>query len=81
MLRVRLSPEPLTKFILRTKSMMKFFNCFQLVSLFAVAPFLINWLSKQSFDGSSALFYLCCCIYTVMFFCITAFVNFGTDNL
>ena len=53
---------------------MDFLNCFQIVVLFAAAPTLINWLSKQNFEGSNSLFYLCCCIYITIFLSTTIFM-------
>ena len=61
--------------------MIKLFNCFQFVSLFAAGPFIVQWLSNQNFSGSSALFYLSCVIYIVMFIMNIIFTLASINNL
>lgn len=61
--------------------MIKLFNCFQFVSLFAAGPFIVQWLSNQNFSGSSALFYLSCVIYIVMFIMNVIFARVSVDKL
>lgn len=46
---------------------MKLFNAFQIVAAFCAWPYLISWLSDQSFRGSSVAFYSACALYVVSF--------------
>jgi hypothetical protein len=46
---------------------MRLFNSFQIVSMFACVPFVIAWLSKQTFNGAFALLGFVTIIYGCMF--------------
>jgi hypothetical protein len=47
--------------------MLKAFNSFQLVSVFALAPFGIQWCSTATFAGAQAAFWVGIVMYVVGF--------------
>lgn len=46
---------------------MRLFNSFQIVGAFVAWPFLISWLTDQTFRGSGVAFYSACALYVVAF--------------
>ena len=60
---------------------MKTFNAFQMVCLFAIIPFVLSWLSIQTFAGAGIAWWVGCSIYTVSFFLMTAAVRVGIEDL
>lgn len=50
------------------------FNAFQLVCLFAAAPFIIGWLMQGPFSYATPLGFAACAAYVVGFFGMTASV-------
>jgi len=46
---------------------MKAFNSFQMVSMFAILPFVLSWVSDQSFKGSGIAFWVGAVVYFVSF--------------
>lgn len=59
---------------------MKYFNALQLVILFILFPFMIQWLDKAEFRGAAAAFYSACAIYLVqIFFSVCAYAKFLED--
>lgn len=53
---------------------MRLFNSFQIVAMFVGWPFLMNWLTKEPFQGATIAFYGACALYLVMFgFAVAAF--------
>jgi hypothetical protein len=53
-------PKPSTK-------MIRVFNAFQLVTLFAAAPYIIGWLGSSPFPYSAAAFWTAIVVYIVLF--------------
>ncbi len=55
--------------------MIRAFNAFQLVTLFAALPFIVGWLKTNPFPFSPAAFYTAIVAYLVLFvvLCIAAF--------
>lgn len=47
--------------------MLKGFNSFQLVSLFAAFPFAISWLNQATFSGAQAAVWVACAAYVFLF--------------
>ena len=45
---------------------MRLFNSFQLVAMFILWPFLINWLNSATFSFSQIAFYGASALYVVM---------------
>lgn len=45
---------------------MRLFNSFQLVTMFILWPFLLNWLNAASFSFSQIAFYGASALYVVM---------------
>ena len=56
------------------------FNSFQIVAAFVAWPFLIAWLTEQSFKGAGVAFYAACAIYIVAFFCMVGSVASSLDD-
>ncbi len=54
---------------------MRLFNAFQLVVLFVVWPWIIQWLHSAGFAGHSALFYAASAAYVVHFGFMVFFVH------
>lgn len=53
------------------------FNAFQITVLFAVMPFMIQWVSDASFKGHSAAFWVLIIAYLVSFgFTVAAWYEF-----
>lgn len=46
---------------------MKAFNSFQIVTLFAVLPYIIEWLHRRPFDYSGAVFWLSIVVYAILY--------------
>ena len=59
--------------------MMKAFNCFQIVSLFAAAPFGIQWLSTASFAGAGAAYWVGIAAYLVGFAAMVFALRYAVD--
>ena len=55
--------------------MIRAFNAFQLVSLFAALPFIVGWLKTNPFPLAVAAFWVAIVAYLVLFIvlCIAAF--------
>lgn len=51
----------------KEKNMFKAFNSFQLTTLFAAAPWAIEWVKTATFTGSSVLFWVLIVAYVVGF--------------
>lgn len=47
--------------------MIKAFNAFQMVAMFACAPFVISWVRTATFSGAQVAFYTGIAIYAVAF--------------
>jgi hypothetical protein len=59
--------------------MLKWFNSFQLTTLFAAAPFGIEWVKGAEFYGHSVLFWVLIVAYVVGFFAMTYAVQESFD--
>lgn len=64
-----------------THPMIRAFNAFQLVTLFAAMPFIVGWLHSNPFSYSSAAFWTSVIVYLVMFIfmCIAMFNQMDKD--
>lgn len=61
--------------------MLKVFNSLQLVGLFAVSPFAINWLfSQATFTGANIVGWIACIIYVIFFIIMTSVVCWAMDD-
>jgi hypothetical protein len=51
------------------------FNSFQIVTLFAAMPFIIQWIGGASFTGASAAFWIAIVAYVILFgwLCVAMF--------
>lgn len=59
---------------------MRYFNSLQLVILFIIFPFLIQYLDKAEFRGAAAAFYSACAIYMVqIFFTVCSYAKLLED--
>lgn len=58
---------------------LKGFNAFQLVTLFAAAPFGIEWVKNAAFTGHNVLFWVFIVAYIVGFFCMVGSVLNSLD--
>jgi hypothetical protein len=47
--------------------MIRAFNSFQLVTLFAATPFIVEWLDEETFTLARAGFWLAIAVYLVLF--------------
>ena len=67
--------EPNPKPAPKRNHMLRAFNSFQLVSLFAGLPYLIAWLNSNPFPWSAAGFYTAIVAYIVLFIvlCVAVF--------
>ena len=59
---------------------MKYFNAFQLVSLFACLPFLCVWLSGQQESWAKPLIFILSIVYLIGFVLMTALVGEQLGN-
>ena len=59
--------------------MLKGFNAFQLTTLFAAAPWGIEWVKDAAFTGSSVLFWVLVVAYVVGFFGMCVAVYSAVD--
>ena len=55
----------------RNNNMLKGFNAFQLTTLFAAAPFGIEWVKNAAFYGHNVLFWVLIVAYVIGFFGMT----------
>lgn len=53
---------------------LKLFNSFQMVCLFAGAPFFLSWLNEATFTGASLALWTAGAAYVFSFFGMTGFV-------
>jgi hypothetical protein len=55
--------------------MVRAFNAFQIVTLFAAMPFIIQWLGTAAFVGATAAFWIAIVAYLVLFgwLCVAMF--------
>ena len=54
--------------------MMKLFNAFQCVIMYAALPFVIGWLDGAGFRGAGAAFYAAIGVYVISSGCMVAAV-------
>ncbi len=47
--------------------MIRAFNAFQLVALFAAMPFIVGWLHSNPFPYSTAAFWVSIAVYVIVF--------------
>jgi hypothetical protein len=67
--------KPSSKSSMKGNPMIRAFNSFQLVTLFAAMPHLIGWLNSNPFPFSPAAFYTSIVAYIVLFgvLCVAVF--------
>ncbi len=68
-----------TRKIKENKGMLKGFNAFQLTTLFAAAPFGIEWVKTAAFYGHSVLFWVLIVAYVIGFFGMCVAVYSAVD--
>jgi hypothetical protein len=59
--------------------MLRAFNSFQMVAMFAAFPFGISWLSDQTFRFATTGVWVACLIYMVTFIVMCVSVFHGLD--
>jgi ABC-type nitrate/sulfonate/bicarbonate transport system permease component len=59
---------------------MKLFNVFQLVTAFAIAPFVISWINEATFTGATIAFWVACIAYFVSYVFMMMCVYEGVDK-
>ncbi len=70
------SPKPTPK----RNPMLRVFNSFQLVGLFAGMPYLVSWLNTNPFPWSPAALWTAVVVYIVLFIVLCAAVFAWADN-
>lgn len=59
---------------------MRFFNALQCVILYAILPFVLSWVSEETFKGASAAFWVGVAIYVVATFYLIWAVYLSFDD-
>lgn len=61
--------------------MIRAFNAFQIVTLFAAMPYIIGWLGSTEFPFQSGAYWVAIAVYVVMFFGMTLSTSLSIEKL